>query len=384
MNDRHEATMHSTRALSLTIALILAPAVHAGDELPPNTWVPVKLDAPLPADLPDGRWNPSDGYSYSVYRAKTGTVLIRTGIDSKAAGYSPGYYTNTTVEWDLRTDRATIIEIAAWGGGSYGGGKLLPAYRTNPTPSPRHTYDSICYVEDEDALYMMHGANWKTGSNAEQDAKDALARDGNTTWRYSFADRMWTGIDGSISQFWKGASPYEGHLRHWPAGGKLLYFNADANRHAVFDLKARTWQQVELTGKASMSLYNARSAWDGKRQLWVFRCGPQACTFDPATRTFAALPELYAMPNPRPKDEKDPRRGCQGIAYNVKHDVYMASGPSGDDTWVLEPGKDAWTNIKGGALSLGTYCYMQYDAKTDTTVMSGHLSAFKFRYVPGK
>ncbi len=380
--------MHSTRALSLAIPLILAPAIHAGDELPPNTWVPVKLDAPLPADLPDGRWNAGDGYSCSLYRAKTGTVLIRTGIDSKAAGYSPGYYTNTTVEWDLRTDRAAIVEIAAWGGGSYGKGRLLPAFAANPTPSPRHTYDSICYVEDEDALYMMLGANWKTclGEGVEQEAKEALKRDDNITWRYAFAERTWTAIDGNIRQFWNGnrVSPYEGHLRHWPAGGKLLYLNADANCHAVFDLKARTWQQVELPGKAPMSLGKARSAWDSKRGVWVFRRGPQACTFDPATRTFAALPELYAMPNPPPKDEKDPRRGCQGIAYNAKHDVYIASGPSGDDTYVLEPGKDAWTNLKGGAIRLSTHCYMQYDPKTDTTVMCGHLDAFKFRYVPGK
>lgn len=368
------------------LASILLSAAQAGEELPPNTWVPVKLDAVLPAELADARWNAGDGFSHSLYRAKSGTVLIRTGIDSKTAGYSPGYYTNTTVEWDLRSDRATVVEIAGWGGGSYGGGKLLPAYRVNPSPSPRHTYDGICYVEDEDAMYMMLGATWKTGSNGEQEAKDALARDENTTWRYSFAERTWTAIDGSIRQFWNGyrASTYEGHLRHWPGSGKLLYLNSDANCHAIFDLKARTWEKVELAGKPTMTIYKARSAWDAKRQLWIFRCGPQACTFDPATRTFAALPELYAMPNPAPKDEQDLRRHSQGIAYNSKHDVYMASGPTGDDTYVLTPGSTAWTNLKAGALGLGPYGYMQYDPVSDTTVMSAHLGAFKLRYVPGK
>ena len=389
-------------ALLLTVALALAapapaggpaaPAVPLGPvppaELKPNTWTPVKIDAPLPADLKGARWETTDGFSYSVYRAKTGTVLLRTGIDCKAAGYCPGYYTNTTVEWDPVTDKGTVVEIAAWGGGSYGKGKLLPAFKENPTPSPRHTYDSICYVGEEDAVYMMHGANWKTclGEGVPQDAKDALQLDHNSVWKYSFAEKKWTRIDGSVRQFWNEyrASNFEAHMRHWPAGGRLLYFNSGANCHAEFDLKTKKWEKIELKGKSPMSLYEARSAWDAKRGLWVFRHGPQACTYNPATREFAALPELYPMPNPAPKDEKDPRRGCQGIAYNSKHDVYFASGPTGDDTYVLEPGKSAWTNLKCGDVKLGSWRYLQYDPKTDVTVLSTHLAAFKFRYVPEK
>ena len=173
-------------------------------------------------------------------------------------------------------------------------------------------------------------------------------------------------------------------MRHWPAGGKLLYFNDGANCHAEFDLKARKWEKIELKSRSPMSLYEARSAWDSKRQLWVFRHGPQACTYDPATREFKALPDLYPMPNPAPKDEKDPRRGCQGIAYNSKHDVYFASGPTGNDTYILEPGKEAWTNLECGDTPLRGWAYLQYDPKTDITVLSKQFTAFKFRYVPEK
>lgn len=351
-------------------------------EITPNTWMPVQIDATLPPDLNGARWVTGDGYSNSVYRAKTATVLIRTGIDCKAAGLSPGYYTNTTVEWNLASDKAAVLEFANWGGGSYGKGRLLAAFKEHATPSPRHTYDGICYVEKEDAVYVMLGANWKTclGEEVDPDAKTALALDDNSTWRYSFADQRWTRIDGSIRQFWNlnQASSFESHLRHWPAGDKLLYLNSKGDCHAEFDLKSRSWQKIELKGKAPMSLYEARSAWDSRRGLWVFRHGPQACTFDPANREFKALPDMF----PLPEDPKDPRRRWQGIVYNPKHDVYFTSGATGDDTWVYHPEKRAWTNLRCGATPLRDWAYLQYDSATDLTLWSFQFRAFKFRYVP--
>ena len=58
----------------------------------------------------------------------SGHLIIRTGIDCKDLGLSPGFYTNATIEWDLRTDTARVVEVANWAGGSYGDGKPLPAY----------------------------------------------------------------------------------------------------------------------------------------------------------------------------------------------------------------------------------------------------------------
>ncbi|MBI5288061.1 MAG: hypothetical protein HY873_03720, partial [Chloroflexi bacterium] len=262
-----------------------AALAQDGSPAPANTWAETKPAFKLPADVKDAQWTTGDGYSDNVYRSKTGTILIRTGIDSKSAGYSPGYYTNTTVEWDLKTNQAETVDVANWGGGSYGKGKLLPAFKERPTPSPRHTYDGLAYVESEDALYMMCGANWKTclGEGVDADAKEALKKDDASTWKFTFADRRWTRIDGSIRQFWDGnrCSPYESHLGHWPEGGKLLFFNDGGNLYAEFDLKAQKWEKVELKGKCPMSLYGARSTWDSKRALWVFRCGPKLCTFDP-------------------------------------------------------------------------------------------------------
>jgi len=123
-----------TRAILASVATVTA-LVLAGlgasaseemtraPEMPVNVWVKAEIDqkaALATADVKDAGWAFTDGYSDSVYRSSTGTVLIRTGIRSKVAKYSPGFYTNTTVEWNPRVDKASVLEIAQWSGGSYG------------------------------------------------------------------------------------------------------------------------------------------------------------------------------------------------------------------------------------------------------------------------
>ncbi|MBI3831658.1 MAG: hypothetical protein HY291_19210 [Planctomycetes bacterium] len=346
-----------------------------------NTWAEAKPTFKLPKDVKDAQWTTGDGFSDNVYRSKTGTLLIRTGIDSKSVGYSPGYYSNTTVEWNLKTNQAETVDVANWSGGSYGHGKLLPAFKDRPTPSPRHTYDGLAYVESEDALYMMCGANWKTclGEGVDPEAKEELKKDNASTWKFSFVEKRWTRIDGSIRQFWDEykSSPYESHLRYWPEGGKLLFLNDSGRLYAEFDLKTQKWEKAELKGKCPMTLYEARSTWDSKRALWVFRLGPKLCTFDPKAKEFKELSNAYELSG----DKKDPRGGMKGITYISKHDVYLINGPTAEDTWVYDPIKSAWSQVKAGGPKL-VNGYLQYDAQTDLVVLSYQLTAFTFHYQP--
>jgi len=370
--------------------------VHAGEgnvpvQVKPNTWVKAAIDwkAALPKDIKDAGWSTTDGYSDNLYRSKTGTVLIRTGVRSKAQGLSPGFYTNASVEWNLATDTARVIDIANWGGGSYGYGRLLPAFKDRPTPTPRHTYDGICYVPEEDAMYMVLGANWRVGGRgADEEAKKQLKIDNGLTWRYDFEQRRWTSIDHNVWSLFK-CSPYEAHLQHWPEGKRLLFFNDGGNKYAEFDLASRKWETVTLRDKCPMSLYNARSTWDSKRSLWVFRLGPRLCTFDPRTRTFAALPNCWDTPIPTRKElkegkaKRDPRLAMKGICYISKHDAYLVTGPTGDDTMIYRVEEKRWVGIKGGPKGLvNGYC--QYNPRLDIVAMNFQLQCFTFRYVPGK
>jgi hypothetical protein len=327
----------------LALLLAVVSTAFAQENLPSNTWVAVEMDwkQPLAKVADDAQWRTGDGYSDNVLRTKTGELLIRTGIASKRLGYSPGFYTNSTVAWDVSRDRVRVVETANWGGGSYTGARLLPAFAKHATPTPRHTYDGICYVANEDAVYLMLGANVRmVGRGADEDANRQHSLDKNaSTWKYTFQTGRWSRIDHNVRKFWPSVyrvSSYESHLTHWPSGKKLLFLNDHGSHYAEFDLKSQTWHTAELANKCPMRLYNARSTWDSRRGLWVFRLGPSLCTFDPKQRTFTQLPDCWDLPKLASKEEKkkDRRWSSKGICYISKHDVYLVSGPSGNETGV--------------------------------------------------
>jgi hypothetical protein len=352
-------------------------------EIPPNTWVAADLTFEKPAGIPDASWSTSDGYCGATYRAVDGTVLWRTGVRSSKVGLNPGFYSNATLAWKPGENVARVVTLSRhWGGGSYGGGKLLEGFAQNPEPTPRHTYDGITWVADQDAIYLHLGANWRIGAkNATPEAKKQHALDNKSTWKYAFKTGKWTRIDDSVRRFWASqykVSPYESHLQYWPEGEKLLFLNDRGNHYATFDLNTQKWEQGKLKNKCPMSLYNARSIWDAKRSLWVFRLGPKLCTFDPKAATFQSLPAPYEVD---PENKKDPRRATKGVAYVDKHDVYLIAGPTGNDTYAFDPGEKHWTHITGGDLKM-VNGYMQYDPASNLTVMVYQHKAYRFRYVP--
>ena len=388
------------KCLTTLIGVVFTGIAYAGenaaDPLPANTWTKISVDwqSALPPELPDARWVTTDGYSDNVYRCRTDSVIIRTGVHSDSAGFSPGFYTNASVEWDLKTDTVRVIDVVPWGGGSYGRGKLLDGYRPNKAPSPRHTYDGICYVPETDEMYMMLGAYGRMHGSpdynpADDEAKAELDKDRDRTWVYSFEKKRWTCIEDNAAKHVRLRSIYETHLTHWPEGGKLLFFDDGGNRYAQFDLKTRQWAEAATANPCPMSLYNARSAWDAKRALWIFRLGPRVCTFDPATGLFEELPHCYEMEIPS-RDElrqmqedgrtPDPRLGSKGIAYIARHDRYIVCGPTGNDTAVYDPETKRWTPIRGGDIELANG-YMQYSPGLDLVAMNFQQQTYKFRYV---
>ncbi len=65
-----------------------------------------------------------------------------------------------------------MVEISNFGGGSYGHGRLLKGFADHETPTARRTYDGICYVPEQDAMYQMLGAKWRArGRGADEEAR---------------------------------------------------------------------------------------------------------------------------------------------------------------------------------------------------------------------
>lgn len=263
---------------AILAVMLFAAALPAEEPLAPNVWVDAQAEYQLPPEIADAGWSRSDGYCGSTYRAVDGTILFRSGVQSKSRALNPGFYSNATLAWNLATNKIRVVEIAGWDGGSYGGGKLHADFAKRPTPTPRHTYDGLTWVAGEDAMYVMLGANWRiTARNSDEQAKAQHELDNRSTWKYLFKEDRWERIDHSVRKFWPGGnlSPYESHLQHWPAGNRLLFLNDRARYYAEFDLPTQTWEQQATKNACPMSLYNARSTWDSQRNLWVFRLGPQ-------------------------------------------------------------------------------------------------------------
>jgi len=349
----------------------------------PNTWVDARLRFVPPEGIPDARWTTTDGYSGSTYRSRTGTVLWRTGISSKAAGLSPGYYSNATLEWAPASDEARVIDVfSAWGGGSYGHGRLLAGFKERPMPAPRHVYDAFDYVETRDSIYLMLGSYWKVGlTGATEEARAQLNVDAGSTWRYDFADGRWHRIDDSVRRLWPGVVPHGVTMQPWPEANKILFFGPSGRRYAEFDIKSERWEKVEIKQRRP-TLKGAgpgSSTWDSKRQLWVMRRGPQVYRLDPRKRTFDSLPPAYEVTEGR----RFKRNGYlgSGITYIPRHDVYLVHCPNGNDTHVYEIEKGRWITVRGGDVAL-PFGNLEYDPKTDLTVLVWQLKAFRFRYVP--
>lgn len=390
----------------------IGPGLRAGDDPPPtqtvedlpaNKWVGLEL-----RKYYDQKWGHYDGYSDTVYRPDTDTVLIRTNLERKELkDRNSGFYTNGTLEWNPRTNEVRFIEITNWHAGSSGRfkGYPLPAFEKHPTPVPRHTYDVLAYVPEENGMYTTMGAYSRLGGKIKR-VEDKEKRDralklfrqeGKSTWKLDVETGEWERFEGSPKTVFPDVWMYEGHMTYWPEKNVLIFLGSKGKRYAHFDLEEKVWKKAakQPSGfpvRAFERLWHMRSTWDSKRHLWVFRLSHKVIVFDPKTAKMKKLPDPYD-PEYDEKETKGRRQyaaDSQGsICYISKHDVYMlprVPGPWGNKTMVFHPDKEEWEAVKGGnTLPVRKkkgprYCH--YDEKGDVVVFTFHHYAAVFRYVP--
>lgn len=332
--------------------------------LPLNEWVQVTPGMTFAAGVPSDLVVRSGARSYgtAVLRTTDGTVVYYEGVSN--ADRRQDYYADALASWDMDQNHVTIDKVSHWGGSLYSHGILLDAFHDDPTPSPRHTYETFTYLSGYDQIVLTHGANWKLGGDsAPQESKDALALDNNSTWFYDYSSNSWERRSGNPRLAWNGdISPYEGHLVHWPSVDRLLYLDKDGRKAAEYNIATNEWTRATPTNRppdiegAGASLYGAMSTWDSRRSRWVFRNNvSQVFYYDPATHTFVDLPNPSGL------------TGGIDITYLPDHDLYLVAGETGSETKIFDPSTDQWQSINAGPIRFhsGTNDeYLVYDPNT--------------------
>ena len=360
-------------------ALILTLLFTAFAAAQDNTWVQVAPQASIPSEYSGLSFvgQMAHGYGNLVYRPSSGTFLYMDCLqDALSSGCRQpnSFYANAVCSWNPQANTLGVLKVGNWGGGSYGNGCLLPEFANDTTPAPRHTYEGFVYVDSTDALYLMLGAYTRImGGTPTPEAQAMYNLDVKSTWKYTFSNNRWRRIASHVSDVSRVRSSYETHMVHWSTGGKILWAGHYGWEHAEFDLASETWELVTTVNRAPFSLYGALSDWDSQREIWIFRKGDSVATYNPATKTYTALP------------------GCglskSNICYLPDHDVYLATGGTAAQTKIYNPGSRTWTLINGGSLTFdcNSDLYMRYDpvtGKAGIVTDAANPRYYTFKYVP--
>ena len=169
-------------------------------------------------------------------------------------------------------------------------------------------------------------------------------------------------------------------MAYWPEEHRLMFLSGKGNYYAEFDTSSKKWVTCEAKISDPIDVFGARTDWDDRRQRWLFRLGAEVAYWDPIGRAWKKLPRLPQELDEIPHGGKKWHK-YKGIAWISKHDVYIANGRTGADTYILKPGESSWKRIDGGDLELPNG-YLEYDEVTDQTILVWHRKIYTFRYDP--
>lgn len=134
------------------------------------------------------------------------------------------------------------------------------------------------------------------------------------------------------------------------------------------DLSTEVWVNINTTYPSlhsSFSLYNARSAWDSRRQLWIFQNDTNTCTYNPTTKSYSLLPSS--------------KISAKTISYDSRRDVYLIVGGNSKTTRYFSPTNNCWyAPIINDSVTVGQG-YLVYDSLNDFHAWVIQKNAKKFR-----
>lgn len=364
----------------MTAALLL---VLLAQELPPNTWEPLKPVLQQPDDPEEkGQWT-NVGWNKLVYDPDGRRVLFYDRWhDKKHGGYT--IYGNCLFSFDPATAKLTPIAIDRWRKEEVAGGGYRtlprPENAADPSPCSRHVYHGFDLVGTEKAVYLSNGAN-QSARHEDGRASHDLCSD---TWRFDLGKKSWAKVESKIHP----PNRLEDGMAWCPETNAIVY--AGHGRIWILDLAAGQWREAK--GKLPRYHMGMTVFWDAPRKRMLLAGGGN---YDKWKTKAGGFNTLYAFD---PKAEsvrllgEVPTALCRGaLAHDTKRDLFFTVAcfrgegieqPSG--MFRYDPAKDAWSQVEvAGAIPMEKgWMPLCYDSTRDCLVGMVRETFYLFRVAP--
>ncbi len=229
------------------------------DNLQPGHWVEVpnsRLDAVAPVPLPPGNTT-ANGSPFGIVSAESGAAFDTKRNRFMVWGGGHGDYSGNeiyafdvdTLAWDRIEDPTPNNLINDFSGGpgeTYSDGK----------PVSRHSYDSLVYLPEQDALWTQGGSRWMSGEATW------------ATWQYDLTLGTWEQKTDASTGF---PSTYGVNAQYDPVTEKIIWRNSvDTNPKRVQEYDPVTEVWTLRNASPSTGSTSSTSALDPGRRTVVY------------------------------------------------------------------------------------------------------------------
>ncbi|HSF48746.1 MAG TPA: hypothetical protein VLA73_10320 [Burkholderiales bacterium] len=337
-------------------ALALVALTGEAAERPIN---PKLLDLPAERWIEIHRQRPGDpvvfrrqAHGGSAFDSKRGRLVL-FGSDTHGVDWtnSPLYFDLASLAWtraypddDPSTYRVSNDGIPIAGTGA-------------PHPWAMHTFAAVSYDALNDRLVVAsYPQHLEPGRFT-----DALAHvwpeiRRHPTWLFDLESQRWRALDSPAEHFFPYATAYDSHR------AAVVGYRSDGIYELDMDRAEPRWR---YRGLASHGGYHINAVYDSKRRHVIVagshRWSNDIVIYNPGTRRDRIMPTRGQRP---PKFQHAPMAFHERKAVAVVLvDRLDESGPRQAETWVYDPGADAWSRVERASLPFN--CGMNYNMHYD-------------------
>ncbi|PCJ61296.1 MAG: hypothetical protein COA79_06865 [Planctomycetota bacterium] len=238
-----------------------------------NQWIALpKTKYVIPKTWENGRHKGVNSFGSEVYCEKLGLMLSFDGYTDAPSGKStPGNYSDSIYGFNPETAEMILLKRSNWVSGARSRNISNTSYpldlnKIDPCPCPRHSYNGICYNDDNEKFYLINGAN--AGLPNEHPKYKANGGTGvHTFWEYDINTKKWKQLEYPKA---KKLERVETVLRAVPSEGALYLIQQWSV--LKYDIKAAKW--TSLIAKTQSGVYKCDASVDPiRKRILLFNGG---------------------------------------------------------------------------------------------------------------